>query len=334
MSRTRIVWTHVEMQAVAARTLQIRHSGEINNVVLACIAAQRELLTEDRWRIAAPGKETNLGPVFRDACVGLALKSQAQLTAAIRLHKPDWVPPAPAPVVAEKPNADAELPEVKEEPAPAPVVEPVAAAEPEQTPEPAPAYVRPAEPAKTNGIGALLEGALVQAMAPVIDTFMEQMRVEVRSAFENVQRHYAEQMEDRLRHMLHSELAGLTPGARMQTPAVRHPRHDPSPPMTVAPSTAPKYRIIIFHMLDSQVAIIKDAMRQQLDMHRVQLLGADTKADLMRKHTKDSYVIYIPKFSNHLPPNYERDYVRKVLFAKGTTGVQERIHEILQGKHD
>jgi hypothetical protein len=122
----------------------------------------------------------------------------------------------------------------------------------------------------------------------------------------------------------------LTPLAK--GPAVPRPKHNPA--MQVTPSTQPRYRIVVFHILDSQLAVIRDALRQQLDMHKVTLLAAETKQELYRKHTRDSFVIYIPKFSNHLPPDYEKKNVKKMLFADGMGAIKDHIKDILDGKHD
>lgn len=331
MRRSYIIWTDEEFAAVAALTVQLRNTDNeaYNTIPKACREAQKQLLPEDRQRISSSltNQAQNLGPKFRELCTMFTTKSASQRQVLIEaflrknnrtlnVPNPAAIPqPLPKPKVAKKP---VQLPLPPAEP----VAEPVA----EQPQAETPAPNLPA----SGSLGAALEGALVGAMAPVIDNFLEQMRGEVRSAFERVQQHYTVQLEERLREMLHTELANLAPTGR---PVLRMPKHDPSP-IDIAPSSGPRRRIIVFHILDSQLAVLREAMRQQLDMHKVNLMAAETKEDLYRKHTRDSFVIYVPKFSNHLPPDYEKKNVKKMLFAKGIDTIKAHIQDILDGKHD
>lgn len=336
-TRAKIKWTKEETQAVAARTLQLRAST-CPSLSEACRIAQIELLHEDRYRTPT-SESTNyvqqLGHAFREVLNVMRNKSDGQLKLAVDIYLRETgrtLNVYTAPVVEEPPAEPKQAPVVETPPVavgvqvqePQPEATPVQAPAPEPT---IPASIPPA-PART-GLGAALEGALIGAMAPVIDGFMEQMRLEVRSAFERVQDHYTVQLEERLRHMLHTELAGLTPMAT-KTP---RPKHNPEM-IPVVPSNQPRYRIIIFQILDSQLGLIREAMQQLLSLHKVELINVSTKDELYRKHTKQSYVIYLPKWSNHLPPDYEKDNVKKMLWARGLDGIKDHIKHIVEGNYD
>lgn len=337
----RSVWSAEEMQAVAARTLQLREST-YKALADACIAAQKELLPPELHRISDRTVQMqNLGPKFRELCNHMRTKSAAQLQLAIDVYKRKAKPahlngtakPKPAEVLDTEEVIDPSEVEIKLSPSDSQKIAESLANPPEPNAEllrAAQQHKEALNPAKSSGIGSMLEQALIGAMAPVIDNFMQQMRAEVRSAFERVQEHYAVQMQEQLRSMLHTELASMAPGG---VAVQKQPRHNPEM-APVAPSTQPRYRIIVFHILDSQLAVIRDAMRQKLSLHKVELLAAESKQELYRMHTPNSYVIYIPKFSNHLPPDYEQKNVKKMLFAKGMDTIRSHITDILNGIYD
>lgn len=287
--RGSILWTDSEYAAVAARTVQLRDSNAYTNIMEACLAAQRELLPENRVRV--PPNNGNLGQKFTDLVSDMRMKHNTQRELAITAYRAEQA--AITQTELRLQEADA---------APAPVAAPTT-------------LVVPTGPG--SPLGALLETVLRQAFDVTLEKMTAQIRAEIGPTLARLRPEFEKRVETTVTEALAESVAEALPNA---LPKLAQPEQTPR---------VQKIRVIVFGLLDAQIATVKESLRAHLEMHRVDVLCTKDKGELYKMHTETSHVIHVQKFSNHLPPDYFKR-VKTLSVANGIGGVKDRILEVIK----